>query len=192
MERSRSLSVRHLLIALVLGSLVHPAHAQWGGGDGAQAGATAYCAARAAGNDDRQASRAAANAMANSMTGSFTSNIATIITGGRAMRDSIKYLIQQQCPQYLGGEPAPTPVAPKPTDAAAYSRWCEDNPWLKECGGQDSNKIQSVYGKEHQPSLARPTKDSQARPSAAAESKANAICLKAVDYSGCMKYQLSK
>ena len=85
-------------------ALACPAQAQWGSGDGAQAGATAYCAARAAGKDDSQASRAASNAMVNGMSGSFTSNMATIITGGRVMRDSLRYLIQKQCPEFLISE----------------------------------------------------------------------------------------
>ncbi len=184
--------MRQLVIALAVGFMTMPAHAQWGGGDGAQAGATAYCAAKAAGKDDPQASRAASNALANSMTGSFTSNIATIITGGRTMRDSIKYLIQQQCPQYLGGATAPAPVAPKPTNPDEYIRWCEDNPWLKECGGQDPARIQSVYGLEKSSAQTPPVNNLQKGQSSAAEAKANAICIKAVDYAGCMKYQLSK
>ena len=81
--------------------LAEPAMAQWGSGDGSQAGATAWCAARAAGKTPQQASRAASNALANSMGGSFASNIATIITGGSTMKDSVEYLIRKQCPEYL-------------------------------------------------------------------------------------------
>ena len=93
--------MRQLLIAAAVFIVSGPAMAQWGGGDGSQAGATAWCAARAAGKSPAQASRAASNALVNSMGGSFTSNIATIITGGSTMRDSLEYLIRKQCPEYL-------------------------------------------------------------------------------------------
>ena len=100
MERHCRPSMRQVLIALAVGIVAMPASAQWGGGDGAQAGATAYCAARAAGKDDEQAARAATNAIATSMGGSFASNIATIVVGGRTMWQSVYYLASKQCPQY--------------------------------------------------------------------------------------------
>jgi len=178
MEASRCLTVPRLLLIVAVFFIPLPSWAQWGGGDGA-------CAARAAGKDDRQASRAAANAMANSMTGSFSSNIATIITGGRAMRDSIQYLIRQQCPDLLNGSASQSPPPARPTNPSEINQWCSDNPWLKECGGQNAEKIQSVYGIDAIPSQKLPDPVS-------AETKANQICLKAADYAGCMKYQMSK
>lgn len=92
--------MRQVLIAVAVGFVAMPAHAQWGGGDGAQAGATAYCAARAAGKDDKQATRAATNAIATSMGGNFASNLATILVGGTTMWQSVFYLASKQCPQY--------------------------------------------------------------------------------------------
>jgi hypothetical protein len=115
--------------AVLLGG---PAMAQWGGGDGSQAGATAWCAARAAGKSPDQASWAASNALVNSMGGGFASNIATIITGGRTMRDSLEYLIRKQCPEYLGsgtGVPSATPSETKGVEGKDL--WCI--PWAENC-----------------------------------------------------------
>ena len=114
-----------------------PAMAQWGGGDGSQAGATAWCAARAAGKSPGQASWAASNALVNSMGGGFASNIATIITGGGTMRDSLEYLIRRQCPEYLGsgtGVPSATPSETK--GIAGKDLWCI--PWAENCTEMDA------------------------------------------------------
>lgn len=90
----------HLLLIVIAFLIPLPSWGQWGGGDGAQAGATAYCAAREAGKDDKQAARAASLAMATSMGGGFASNLATIIVGGKTMWESVYYLASKQCPQY--------------------------------------------------------------------------------------------
>jgi len=190
--------MRRLLIAAAVLTVSMPAQAQWGGGDGAQAGATAYCAARAAGRDDRQATRAASNALVNGMTGSFSSNIATIITGGSAMNDSLKYLIQRQCPELLtGGSTNSVPVQARPTDPAALESWCNKNPWEKECGGQNPDKA-TCYGCVEQAKPVAPVISNAAKSAAIpvsqkkTETAAHNVCLKAADYSGCMKYQLAK
>jgi hypothetical protein len=190
--------MRRFLLAAAVLTVSMPAQAQWGGGDGAQAGATAYCAARAAGRDDRQATRAASNALVNGMTGSFSSNIATIITGGSAMNDSLKYLIQRQCPELLtGGSTNSVPVQARPTDPAALESWCNNNPWEKECGGQNPDKA-TCYGCEEQVKPVTPVSTNEVKHSAIQENKKKAeatahnACLKASDYVGCMKYQLSK
>lgn len=189
---------KSFLVLPLLAFLAVPAHAQWGGGDGAQAGATAYCAARSAGKDDNQASRAASNALVNGMSGSFSSNIATIITGGGAMRDSMKYLIQRQCPEYLtGGSSTPIPVAVRPTDPGALDSWCNKNPWDKECGGQNPVKA-TCYGCEEQKKPATSVNNNSAKTAEIQlshkkiEAAAHSVCLKAADYAGCMKYQLAK
>ena len=116
--------------AVLLGG---PAMAQWGGGDGSQAGATAWCAARAAGKSSSQASRAASNALVNSMGGSFASNIATIITGGSTMRDSLEYLIRKQCPEYLGDSQGSQTAPKSELDDPKHPSYCNWNPWANEC-----------------------------------------------------------
>jgi hypothetical protein len=100
METSSSFAVSHLLLIAIAFFIPLPSWGQWGGGDGAQAGATAYCAARAAGKDDKQATWAASRALVTSMGGGFTSNLATITVGGRTMWESVYYLASKQCPQY--------------------------------------------------------------------------------------------
>ena len=110
--------------AVLLGG---PAMAQWGGGDGSQAGATAWCAARAAGKSPDQASWAASNALVNSMGGGFASNIATIITGGRTMRDSLEYLIRKQCPEYLHGTESTSPSTANDYKNDLNSYWTAAN-----------------------------------------------------------------
>ena len=100
MEASRSLTVPRLLLVVSVLFIALPSRAQWGGGDGAQAGATAYCAARAAGKDDKQATWAASRALVTSMGGGLASNLATITVGGRTMWESVYYLASKQCPQY--------------------------------------------------------------------------------------------
>lgn len=100
MEASRCLTVPRLLLAVAVFFIALPSQAQWGGGDGAQAEATAYCAARAAGKDDNQATGAASRALVLSMGGSLTSNLATVIVGGKGMWESVFYLASKQCPQY--------------------------------------------------------------------------------------------
>ena len=112
--------MRQLLLAATLVIASGPAMAQWGGGDGSQAGATAWCAARAAGKSSAQASRAASNALVNSMGGSFASNIATIITGGSTMRDSLEYLIRKQCPEYLDNNQGAQSTADYKNDVKSY------------------------------------------------------------------------
>jgi len=193
---------KSFLVLPLLAFLAVPAHAQWGGGDGAQAGATAYCAARAAGKDDRQATRAASNALVNGMTGSFGSNIATIITGGSAMNDSLKYLIQRQCPEYLS-----TGVEGKfVKQLTSWQNYCFDNPWLRECGGQNPEKVPGVAGIQIPPEGSIPAETlkplsaqnksakpsvPQAKPVPNIEVKAHNTCIKAADYAGCMKYHLA-
>ena len=110
-----------------------PAMAQWGGGDGSQAGATAWCAARAAGKNPNQASWAASNALVNSMGGGFASNIATIITGGRTMRDSLEYLIRKQCPEFIGGDGGAQTAAKSELDDPSHPSFCNWHPWATEC-----------------------------------------------------------
>lgn len=120
--------MRQLLIAAAVFIASAPAMAQWGGGDGSQAGATAWCAARAAGKSLPQANRAASNALVNSMGGSFTSNIATIITGGSTMRDSLEYSIRRQCPEYI-----PVATATKQDQAAIQQTDLSCIPWFEDC-----------------------------------------------------------
>ena len=122
-----------LLIAAAVFIASGPAMAQWGGGDGSQAGATAWCAARAAGKSPTQASRAASNALVNSMGGSFASNIATIITGGSTMRDSLEYLIRNQCPEYLGDSQGSQTAPKSELDDPKHPSYCKWNPWAPEC-----------------------------------------------------------
>lgn len=195
--------MRLLLTAATVLTIAVPAHAQWGGGDGAQAGATAYCAARAAGKNDNQASRAASNALANSMTGSFSSNMATIITGAGTMRESLKYLIQRQCPEDLSAGSEAKPAK----QLTSWENYCLDNPWLKECGGQNSDKIPGVAGNQIPPEGSIPSESVKGLPvqnkpakstvangkqAGNIEVKAHNDCLKAADYAGCMRYQLKK
>ena len=127
--------MRQLLIAAAVFIVSGPAMAQWGGGDGSQAGATAWCAARAAGKSPAQASRAASNALVNSMGGSFSSNIATIITGGSTMRDSIEYLIRNQCPEYVGDIQGSQAAPKSELDDPKHPSHCKWNPWANECKG---------------------------------------------------------
>jgi hypothetical protein len=126
---SRCRAMRRLLTATaaVVALLGGPAMAQWGGGDGSQAGATAWCAARAAGKSPDQASWAASNALVNSMGGGFASNIATIITGGRTMRDSLEYLIKKQCPEYLYSVQSTNPSATNDYKNDLNSYWTAEN-----------------------------------------------------------------
>ena len=200
----------NFLALSLLSLLTVPAYAQWGGGDGAQAGATAYCAARAAGRDDNQASRAAANALSNSMTGSFSSNIATIITGGSAMRDSLKYLISKQCPEYVntpGDSSASQSKATldqwTPELCAKYpdvgKNYCAQNvasPSAIGCPeGGASNGCQVSVPEQKAASDAAPAPGSSKKSvdnKKNSEKVAHGICLKAADYAGCMKYQLAK
>jgi hypothetical protein len=127
--------MRYLLTATAAAAalLAGPAMAQWGGGDGSQAGATAWCAARAAGKSPDQASWAASNALVNSMGGGFASNIATIITGGRTMRDSLEYLIRKQCPEYIGGDGGAQTAAKSELDDPSHPSFCNWNPWATKC-----------------------------------------------------------
>ena len=199
---------RSLLAAAVL-TVSMPAQAQWGGGDGAQAGATAYCAARAAGKDEAQASRAASNALVNSMSGSFASNIATIITGGNTMNDSLRYLIAKQCPEYIyqPGIPMsnetkevkfPPEVCAKDPSLASWSA-CQNNSassTTTTCSeGSSSKECQQKPSEQKPASNVAPTAASVKKSETTnknAEKAAHGTCLKAVDYAGCMKYQLSK
>ena len=202
--------MRRFLIAAAVLTVSMPVQAQWGGGDGAQAGATAYCAARAAGKDDNQASRAAANALSNSMTGSFSSNIATIITGGGAMRDSLRYLISKQCPEYVNtpGDSSPGQVKATldqwtPELCAKYpdvgKNYCAQNvasPGANACPEGGASKACQVSVPEQKavsdvaPAPGSSKKSVEVKKNS--EKVAHGICLKAADYAGCMKYQLEK
>tara|TARA_Y100000385_G_scaffold265054_1_gene298980 strand:+ start:74 stop:835 length:762 start_codon:yes stop_codon:yes gene_type:complete len=139
---------RPLLVFVGLLTFGSPASAQWGGG-GAQVGATAYCASRSAGKNHNQAARAANNALVNSMGGNFSSNIATIITGGSAIRDSMLYLVKQQCPDLYYG----TAVQSNPGNSSYpdkyYSSYCNSNPWEDDCkaGIMKSKEAQAVCDK---------------------------------------------
>jgi len=137
--------MRQLLIAAAVFIVSGPAMAQWGGGDGSQAGATAWCAARAAGKSPAQASRAASNALANSMGGSFASNIATIITGGSTMRDSLEYLIRKQCPEYLGEIQGSQTAPNSELDDPKHPSHCKWNPWANECKGTTTTAANNTY-----------------------------------------------
>jgi hypothetical protein len=149
-----------LLVLVAVFLAAAPVRAQWGGGDGAQAGATAYCAARAAGKDHKQASRAASSALSTSMTGGFAANIATIIVGGRNMWQSVYYLAKQQCPQY-----------------AQHSGVQLDS--LNPDGVDWMQKGSSAYYSDP---------GAEAPPSEEPHDK----CLRAADYAGCMKFQMSE
>jgi hypothetical protein len=184
-----------------------PAQAQWGG-DASQAGATAYCGARFSGKNHKQASRAATNVLVNSMGGSFSSNIATIVTGGGAMRDSMNYLIQQQCPGYFNNDSAAAQMPPpRPSDQQEWHKYCSDNPWLKECGGQnpsatscpDCSRTNVPSGQSPLPAKGEIKTQPQKTvittapgPTGTSKQEAHRLCSKVADYAGCMKYQLTQ
>lgn len=192
---------RALVITASVLAFALPVSAQWGGG-AAQAGANAYCGARAAGKSHKQASRAATNALVNGMGGNFSSNIATIVTGGGAMRDSMAYLIQQQCPDLYFNDEAQIKVPDKPKEQADWEKYCLDNPWLKECGGQNPGKVACPGCEDPIPAKGEVKVEQAPRQATPAEIKASKqkwdkrmaeqFCMKAADFAGCMKYKMSQ
>jgi hypothetical protein len=78
-----------------------PAQAQWQG-NSAQAAADAYCASRAAGNDDRRATRDA-NTVLSTMVGNgnIANMFATVLGSGRQQVQTVKYLAAKTCPEYF-------------------------------------------------------------------------------------------
>jgi len=222
--------------------LAGPAMAQWGGGDGAQAGATAWCAARAAGKSPDQASWAASNTLVNSMGGGFASNIATIITGGRTIRDSLEYLIRKQCPEYLYSVQSTNSSTGNDYKNDLNSYWTAENcakypdvgkencgltaKATQATGATSCNKVIEKYECSYKKYLsANPSVESWAKANPAmakneairlgavdaeeitlpvatkadpkisitpSEKSVEDKCLKAVDYKGCMEYNIKK
>jgi hypothetical protein len=87
--------------------------------------------------------RAASNALVNSMGGSFASNIATIITAGSTMRDSLEYLIRKQCPEYLGDSQGSQTAPKSELNDPKYSSYCNLNPWANECKNTNATVVRT-------------------------------------------------
>ena len=193
---------RVVLVAISCLSFASPVSAQWGGG-AAQAGATAYCGARAAGKSHRQANNAAMTAL---VTGMPRPSISTIVVGGGAMRDSMTYLIKQQCPSYFFNNSTGPQRPAKSKEEAEWDSYCFDNPWLKECGGQNpaGSPCVGCGGKpgefpkkgEIKPDKSPPPKATQAEIKASQRNwdkrMAEQFCMKAADFTGCMKYKMAE
>jgi hypothetical protein len=86
-----------------------PAMAQWNY-DPAQAVATSYCAAMAAGKSEREADNIAKSQLAFAAGGGFSSTIATVITGGSSAMERARYIARQMCPQYFLDQLPPFPI----------------------------------------------------------------------------------
>ena len=111
-----------------------PAMAQFGGGDGAQVGANAYCGARAAGRSHEQAQSSASWAMSiNMQGGSLSSDIASLIMGGRSQIESMNYLIGKQCSEYLGAGTGAQTAPKSELDDPSHPSFCNWHPWAIEC-----------------------------------------------------------
>ena len=131
-------AVRHLLRAAATAAalLAGPAMAQFGGGDGAQVGANAYCGARASGRNHAQAQSSASWAMSVNMQGNLGSSLANIIVGGRSLFESMNYLISKQCPEYLGGGEGAQTAVKSELDDPKHPSFCNWHPWNTECKGK--------------------------------------------------------
>jgi len=124
----------------------------------------------------------------------------------RRMKGDIQAVINQNCP---GSEAAaPSNATQKPSqnkESADWQNYCFDNPWLKECGGQNTTdttcpgcggkEVNFPAKGEIQPEPQKLTNPSQKpEPSTNADKlkkqSAHQKCSKVADYSGCMKYNL--
>lgn len=103
-----------------------PAKAQWQG-NSAQAAADAYCASRAAGNDDRRATRDA-NTVLSTMVGNgnIPNMFATMLGSGRQQMQTVKYLVGKTCPEYFytgSATSTTTPTASPETQQKNAEQW---------------------------------------------------------------------
>lgn len=98
--------IRILPLSIAIALAATPASAQWNY-DPAQSMATAYCAARAAGESREAANRAANSAAVSAVGGSFISALGTILSSGRQVNQRAAYLINQMCPEHNYAAPAP-------------------------------------------------------------------------------------
>lgn len=96
--------IRAIIVAAAI--TAQPAVAQWNY-DPAQSMATAYCAARAAGESRESANRAANNAAVQAVGGSFISALGTILSSTRQVNQRAAYIINQMCPEHNYSAPAP-------------------------------------------------------------------------------------
>jgi hypothetical protein len=174
-----------------------PALAQWQGG-AAQGAAQTYCASRSFGKSHDQANNDVSKFLASSGT------MVNVLMSGYQIVQTTYYLAKQQCPEYFSTGGTATPVK----QLTSWQNYCADNLWLKECGGQNPDKVPGFGFSQIPPEGSipaakplnpLPAQSQSVKPAmstatkvSAQEAKAHNTCLKAVDYAGCMKYQLTK
>ena len=133
-QYNRNIPMTRLLLPLLLLAPL-PAVAQWSY-DPAQSAATAYCAAKASGQSHRQAENAARYAVVNATSGGFSNQLGAVLFGGSQAMQNAGYLAQRMCPDLYGDKPVTQVRPPKePVTPEEKARFCDDNPWLKQCGG---------------------------------------------------------
>ncbi len=165
-------------------------------GDPAEAGAAAWCGARARGASKEEADDQLRSSMAAqlSMSTSFAGAIVGILGNRKGIQSQIDYHISKNCPQFLGRESSNNQEVSGSSEATA-SQWDEEMcSKYPEVGKNYCNKkektVQTPIPIENKPKTTDATKKAENNTSEKKlrSSSTHKMCLKASDYAGCMRY----